>query len=304
MKTIAKIAAIVLAACTILGAAACSKAPAGNNANASAKPTNTDAAVKPVMLVVSFGTSYNDSREITIGAIENALKTAFPAYEIRRAFTSQIIIDKLKERDNLAIDNVKEAMDRLVADGVKELVIQPTHVMPGFEYNDIKDEIKTYESKFDSIKFGKAMLETDADFDAMITALTKATESYKADDTAIVFMGHGTEHEANNVYTKLQEKLNEKQIKNFFIGTVEAAPTLEDVVALCKQAGVKKVVLQPLMIVAGDHANNDMAGDEEDSWKTVFTNEGFEVECVIKGLGELPEIQQLIVEHAKATIGE
>ncbi len=268
-------------------------------AGCAAKP-----AVKPVLLVVSFGTSYNDSRDITIGAIENALQDTYPEYEVRRAFTSQIIIDKLKERDGLEIDNVTEAMDRLVADGVKEVVIQPTHVMSGYEYDDVIAEVTPYQDKFDSFKTGEPLLITDADYDKVVSAITTQTAAYDVDGTAIVFMGHGTEHDANATYAKLQQKLTDAGQDNYFIGTVESTPSVDDVLALVQASNAKKVVLLPLMIVAGDHANNDMAGDEPDSWKSVFTAAGFEVECLIQGLGQNTAIQQLIAEHAGAAMGK
>lgn len=261
-----------------------------------------ESAPKPVLLVVSFGTSYNESRDVTIGAIEAALQEAYPDYEVRRAFTSQIIIDKLKERDGLDIDNVTEAMERLTADGVKTVVIQPTHVMSGFEYDDVVSEVSGYADQFDSFKLGKTLLADDGDYDRLITVLTGELKAYSAEDTAIVFMGHGTEHPANATYGKLQEKLIAAGFSRYFVGTVEAAPSLEDVLTLAKESGAKKVVLTPLMIVAGDHANNDMAGDDEDSWKSQFTAAGFEVECLFRGLGQYEGVQQMIVDHAAATI--
>lgn len=263
-----------------------------------------DTAAKPVLLAVSFGTSYNDNRDASIGAIENALQAAYPEYEVRRAFTSQIIIDILKERDGLEIDNVTEAMERLVKGGVKDVVIQPTHVMNGFEYDDVVAEIAPYEDKFDSFKFGSPLLITDADFDGVVAAITAGTADYDADGTAIVFMGHGTEHESNATYAKLQQKLADAGHANYFVGTVEAEPTVEEVLEAVKASGATKVVLLPLMIVAGDHANNDMAGDEEDSWKSVFSAAGFEVECVLEGLGQNAAIQQMIVEHAAAAMAQ
>ena len=263
-----------------------------------------DTAAKPVLLAVSFGTSYNDNRDVTIGAIENALQAAYPEYEVRRAFTSQIIIDILKERDGLEIDNVTEAMERLVADGVKDVVIQPTHVMNGFEYDDVVAEVASYEDKFDSFKLGSPLLITDADFDGVVAAITAGTADYNVDGTAIVFMGHGTEHESNATYAKLQQKLADAGHANYFVGTVEAEPTVEEVLEAVKASGASKVVLLPLMIVAGDHANNDMAGDEEDSWKSVFSAADFEVECVLEGLGQNAAIQQMIVEHAAAAMAQ
>ena len=256
------------------------------------------------ILVVSFGTSYNDSRDITIGAVEEAIAKAFPEYEVRRAFTAQIIIDKLAERDGLEIDNVTQALDRAVADGIKTLIVQPTHLMNGLEYADLVKELEDYKSDFDKVVLGEPLLTSDKDFETVMNAITAATKEYAQDEeTAVVFMGHGTEAESNQVYSTLQEKLTGAGFENYYIGTVEAAPTLEDVMALLKEKGTyKKVVLEPLMVVCGDHANNDMAGDEEDSWKTLLTQEGYEVECVLKGLGELPEIQQMYVEHTQAAI--
>lgn len=264
--------------------------------------TNTDAAAEKVILVVSFGTSYNDSRDITIGAIENAIADEFPDYEVRRAFTSQIIIDKLKERDNLDIDNVTEALDRLVEDGVKELVVQPTHLMHGYEYDDLIAELENYKDKFDSVAVGEPLLNSEDDLNAVVTAITNATAEYSNDETAIVFMGHGTEHEANAVYSELQEAITAAGYDNYFIGTVEATPSLDDMLNAVKEGGYKKVVLEPLMVVAGDHANNDMAGDEEDSWKSQFEAQGVEVECVIRGLGEFEDIQAIYVEHVQEAI--
>ena len=257
------------------------------------------------LLVVSFGTSYNDSRDITIGAIETDIAEAFPQYEVKRAFTAQIIIDKLKERDGLEIDNVTEALDRAVADGFKTLIVQPTHLMNGLEYADLVQELGEYESDFDKIVLGEPLLTSDSDYEAVIQAITEDTGSYDDGETAIVYMGHGTEAESNQVYSTMQEKLKSAGYEHYYIGTVEAAPTLDDVIKALKEAGsYKKVVLQPLMVVAGDHANNDMAGDEEDTWKTALTAEGYEVECRLKGLGELPGIREIYVEHAQAAIDQ
>ena len=254
------------------------------------------------ILVISFGTSYNESRDATIGAVEKAVATAYPDYDVRRAFTSQIIIDILAERENLEIDNVDQAMERLVADGVKNLIVQPTHLMNGFEYDDLVKEVMEYEAQFDSLIIGKQLLDSDADFAAVIDVITAETASYSDDDTAIIFMGHGTEHDSNHVYEDLQEKLTAAGFPNYFIGTVEAEPTLDDVIAKAKSGGFSKVVLEPLMVVAGDHANNDMAGDEEDSWKTVFEEQGFEVECVLKGLGQFDGIQKVYIQHIQDSI--
>lgn len=261
--------------------------------------TDNSSAEKPVILAVSFGTSYNDSREKTIGAVEKAIAQANPDYEVRRAFTAQTVIDILKERDNIETDNVDEAFERLVNDGVKTLVVQPTHVMSGYEYDDLIAAVDTYKDKFDKVSIGAPLLTSDDDYSRVADALIEDTKSYSNEETAIVFMGHGTEHSANATYAKLQQIFDSKNAGNYFVGTVEATPSLDDIVAAVKAGGYKKVVLQPLMVVAGDHANNDMAGDEEDSWKTVLTNEGFEVECVLKGLGEIEAVQNIYSDHVK-----
>ena len=228
-------------------------------------PRNQDGIGEKELLVVSFGTSYNDSRRLTVGGIEGALEAAFPDWSVRRGFTSQIIIDHVRSRDGELIDNVEEALDRAIENGVKTLVVQPTHLMDGFEYNDLADALADGE-------------------------------------TAICFMGHGTEAESNAVYAKMQQVLQDKGCTNVFIGTVEATPSVEDVLGMVQAGSYKRVVLEPLMIVAGDHANNDMAGDEEDSWKSVFAGAGYEVLCVLRGLGEMEAIQTLFVEHARAAI--
>lgn len=263
---------------------------------------NQDEIGENELMVVSFGTSFNDNRRLTIGAIENAIEAAFPDYSVRRGFTSQIIIDHVKSRDNVAIDNVTEALDRAVNNGVKTLVIQPTHLMNGLEYNDVVNEVAEYSDAFEKIAIGEPLLTSEEDFNAVIKAITEATAEYDDGETAICFMGHGTEAESNSVYAKMQEMLADAGYANYYVGTVEAEPTLDDVLALVKAGEYKKVVLQPLMIVAGDHANNDMAGDEEGTWKNAFEAEGYEVECILSGLGELPAIQELFVQHAQAAI--
>ncbi len=260
---------------------------------------------KTAILVVSFGTSYNDNRDITIGAIEEAVADAFSDYQVRRAFTSQIIIEKLKERDHLKIDNVTEALDRAVEDGIKELIVQPTHLMGGYEYNDILDEISGYVDKFDKIVIGKPLLSGDQDFEAVAEAITDRTASYDDGKTAICFMGHGTEADSNGVYKTMQKALTDMGFENYYIGTVEAEPELKDVMeALKAKGGYERVILQPLMVVAGDHANNDMAGDEADSWKTILEGEGYQVECILEGLGQIPAIRDIYVEHLKTAMEE
>lgn len=263
---------------------------------------NQDEIGEKELLVVSFGTSYNDSRRLTIGAIENAIDAAFPDYSVRRGFTSQIIIDHVKKRDNVSIDNVEEALNRAINNGVKTLVVQPTHLMDGLEYTDLVNEVGESSDAFGQVAIGKPLLTSDDDFKAVISAITDATKEYDDGETAICFMGHGTEADSNAVYQKLQDMLKEEGFDNYYVGTVEATPSCEDVIAQVKEGSYKKVVLEPLMIVAGDHANNDMAGDDDDSWKSQFEAAGYEVTCLLRGLGELEPIQQLFVQHAQAAV--
>lgn len=265
-------------------------------------PLNQDEIGENELLVVSFGTSFNDSRRETIGAIEKNMQTAFPDYSVRRGFTSQIIIDHVNERDKIKIDNIREALDRAVSNGVKNLIVQPTHLMNGLEYNDLKDELAAYADSFDKIALGEPLLTSDEDFQKVMQAIVEDTSKYDDGETTICFMGHGTEADSNIVYAKLQQMLTTAGYGNYFIGTVEAEPSLETVLNAVKAGDYKRVVLQPLMIVAGDHANNDMAGDEEGSWKTAFQNAGYEVTIELKGLGELPAIQELFVAHARSAM--
>lgn len=265
-------------------------------------PRNADGIGDSEMMVVSFGTSYNDSRRLTIGAIEQALEDAFPDWSVRRGFTSQIIIDHIKSRDNESIDNVDEALKRAADNGVQQLVVQPTHLMNGLEYTDLVDEVAKNSDAFQKVAIGEPLLTSDEDFQRVAQAVADATASYDDGKTAIVLMGHGTEADSNEVYTTMQKQFDKMGKDHYYVGTVEATPSLDDVLAEVKEGSYTRVVLEPLMIVAGDHANNDMAGDDEDSWKSRFEAEGYEVECVLRGLGELEPIQQLFVEHAQAAI--
>ena len=265
-------------------------------------PRNQDEIGEQELLVVSFGTSFNDSRRLTIGAIEGSLAESFPDWSVRRGFTSQIIIDHVLSRDGVAIDNVSEALNRAADNGVKTLVVQPTHLMDGFEYNDLVDELAGFADAFEAIAVGEPLLSSEEDFAAVAEAIVQATAEYDDGETAICFMGHGTEAESNGVYAKMQQVLSEAGYDNYFIGTVEAEPSVEDLLEAVQAGDYKRVVLRPLMIVAGDHANNDMAGDEEDSWKSVFESAGYEVECVLSGLGELEAIRDLFVQHAQAAM--
>ena len=254
------------------------------------------------LLVVSFGTSFNDSRRLTIGGIEAAIAEALPAFSVRRGFTAQIIIDHVERRDGIHIDNVTEALERAVNNGVKTLVVQPTHLMHGFEYDELVETLGGYADAFEQVVVAEPLLTSDDDFARVAAALVDLTRDYDDGETAIVYMGHGTEHEYNKVYARMQDVLTGMGAENYYVGTVEAEPSLEDVMAALEGKGYRRVVLRPMMVVAGDHANNDMAGDEEDSWKTVLTEAGYEVVRVLEGLGQVPEIQAIYVEHAQAAV--
>ena len=267
-------------------------------------PLNADGIGEKELLVVSFGTSFNDSRRLTIGGIERALQKAFPDWSVRRAFTSQIIIDHVKSRDGEVIDNVSEALDRAVENGVKTLVVQPTHLMHGYEYTDLVNELAEYADAFESITVGEPLVNSAEDFSMTAAVLADVTASYNDGKTAIVYMGHGTPHKNNVVYTQMENLLRSKGMSNYFVGVVHegAHPDVDDVLKVIQAGNYKRVVLRPMMVVAGDHANNDMAGDEEDSWKSVFEAAGYEVVTVIEGLGGIEAIQQMYVEHAQAAI--
>ena len=289
-------------------------------------PLNGDEIGENELLVVSFGTSFNDSRTADIGGIEKALADAYPDWSVRRAFTAQIIINHVEARDDEYIDNMQQALDRAVENGVKNLVVQPTHLMHGAEYDELKEAVDEYADKFDSVVIAEPLLgEVGADAEAVnddkekvaesITAAAVADAGYddleaaKEDGTAFVFMGHGTSHTAKVSYSQMQAQMNDLGYDNVFIGTVEGEPeetACEAVIEAVKEAGYKKVVLRPLMVVAGDHANNDMAGDDEDSWKSQFEASGAfdSVDCQIAGLGEIEDIQQIYVDHTAAAIDE
>jgi sirohydrochlorin cobaltochelatase len=261
-------------------------------------------APKKTILVVSFGTSYNENRALTLDAIEEAIAKRYPDWDVRRAYTAQTIINILEKRDGLKIDNVIEAMDKLVADGVKELIIQPTLVMPGYEYEDVVSEVTPYFDQFEKVALGKPLIYYNEDYDAVVDALVSAIPEIGQEDTAVVLMGHGSHHYANATYAALNYVLHAKGYENVFVGAVEGFPTIDQVIANVTAFGAKKVVQYPFMIVAGDHATNDMAGDEEDSWNALFTQAGFEVENRLVGLAQNEAIVEIIFTHLDATIKE
>lgn len=270
------------------------------------QPTQVESAAKgdpdkKAILVVSFGTSYNDTRALTIDVIEEEIKAAFPDYEVRRAFTSQTIIDKLAERDGLKIDNVTEAMERLANDGFGTIICQPTHVMNGLEYDDMVAEVNAFNERFADIRFGKPLLSATQDYMDVAAAFMEEGPELGEKD-ALVLMGHGTEHFANATYSELDYVFSDIYDENVFVGTVEGYPEIDSVMKKVQAADVDKVYLLPLMIVAGDHAANDMSSDEEGSWKMAFKNEGYEVEAILKGMGEFPAIRAIFVEHIQNAI--
>lgn len=287
-------------------------------------PLNGDDIGDNELLVVSFGTSFNGSRAADIGGIEKALQTAYPDWSVRRAFTAQIIINHVQARDDEKIDNVDQALERAVSNGVKKLIIQPTHLMHGAEYDELKEAVDSYKDKFESVTIAEPLLgEVGSDATVInedkqavaeaITAQTVKSANYDSldaaaeDGTAFVFMGHGTSHTAKVTYSQMQTQMDTLGYKNVFIGTVEGEPeetACENVIEAVKAAGYKKVILRPLMVVAGDHANNDMAGEDEDSWKSQFEASGAfdEIDTQIEGLGRIDAVEQLYVQHTKAAM--
>ena len=285
-------------------------------------PRNQDEIGEKELLVVSFGTSFNDSRVADIKSIEDALQAANPDWSVRRAFTAQIIINHIQARDGEKIDNMEQALERAVANGVKQLVVQPTHLMHGAEYDEMCAAIDKVRDKFESVEIAEPMLGEvgsdaaviNADKEAVAKAVVAAalsesgyesTAAAKDAGVAYVLMGHGTAHVAKVTYSQMATQMAKLGYENVFVGTVEGEPedtSCEAVIAAVKEAGYTTVVLRPLMVVAGDHANNDMAGADEDSWKTMFEAAGLTVNCQISGLGRIADVQALYVAHTKAAI--
>ena len=287
-------------------------------------PLNGDEIGENELLVVSFGTSFNDSRVADIGGVEKALQKANPDWSVRRAFTAQIIINHVQARDDEKIDNVDQALQRAVDNGVKNLVVQPTHLMHGAEYDELVEGLDKYKDKLEKVVVAEPLLgevgsdatvinadkkkvAEDITAEAVKTAGFDSLDAAKKDNTAFVFMGHGTSHAAKISYSQMASQMDKLGYDNVFVGTVEGEPeetSCENVIKAIKDAGYKKVVLRPLMVVAGDHANNDMAGDDDDSWKSQFTACGAfdSVDTQIAGLGEIAGIQDIYVEHTQDAI--
>ena len=254
--------------------------------------------MKKAILVVSFGTSFNNTREKTIDVIESDLRRAFPDREFYRAWTSKIITNNLKERDGCCIDMPQEALERMKKDGVTDVLVQPTFIIPGLEFEYLKEKVTGYEKDFDSIKMGRPLVGSGDD--AAEVAGIIARDIRTDGDEALVLRGHGVFNGNNGVYLELEKEIHDLGYERAFIGTVEAEPGLEHVLKSVKRHGTKKVLLVPLLIVSGDHANNDMAGESDDSWASAFRREGFEVRCLLKGLGEYEEIRKMFAAHARA----
>lgn len=259
--------------------------------------------IKKAVLVVSFGTSHNHTREKTIGAIEDLIADAWPDCNLYRAWTSGMIIRKLRERDGYEVDTVAQAMERMLADGVSQVTVQPTYIVNGIENDRMKRDVLAYADRFDSIRFGTPLLTEDKDSERAITGLMEEFGELEP-DTALVFMGHGTMHYANAIYAALDCKFKDMGYPNVFMGTVEAYPSTETLKRMVKEGGYRRVILTPFMIVAGEHAKHDMASDDGKSWKCQFEAEGLEVSCVVKGLGEYRAVRQIFLEHAKAAAEE
>ena len=254
---------------------------------------------KKAILAVSFGTSHNDTRKVTIDAIEDDMKAAFPDYALYRAWTSKMIIKKLKNRDGVSICTVKEAMEQMKQDGITDVLVQPTHVINGIENDLMKEDALSFRDEFHSISFGEPLLTSEQDSLDVIHAITNEFSDLQKDEV-LVLMGHGTTHYANAIYASLDYTFKDQGFKNIFLGTMEAYPSMETLMKMVKEYNPKKVILAPFMIVAGDHAKNDMAGDNPESWYSQFVAAGFETKTIVKGLGQYPGIRKILVEHLRA----
>lgn len=257
---------------------------------------------KTELLAVSFGTTSEESRRLNIGAVEKRIEEVC-GLTVRRAFTSQMIINIIAKREGVRIDNVREALERAVSDGVKRLVVQPTHLMSGLEFDKLKGMLDEYPDQFERTALGEPLLTSDEDFAGVADALAGACAEYEDGETAVVLMGHGTEAAANGIYDRMQETFARMGKKNFFVGTVEASPSLDDVIEAVGKGSYRRVVLRPLMLVAGNHAVNDMADpDDPESWYSRFTAAGYETVCIIEGLGQIAAVRDIYADHALGAI--
>lgn len=253
--------------------------------------------MKKAIVVVSFGTSHEDTRKKTIEAIERGIAETYKEFQIFRAFTSKIIIKKLRESENLNVPTVKEAMEKLVEEGYTDVVIQPTHIINGIENENMLEDLSFYAKRFSSFRIGKPLLSDTEDYKQLVNCIVE--ENHVGEEEAILLMGHGTSHHANAVYPAVDYTFRAEGYSNIYMATVEGYPTIEDAMGLMEKYNYKKVILIPFMIVAGDHAKNDMAGDEEDSWKSILEKAGYVVDCKLQGLGELEVVHEMFVRHIK-----
>lgn len=258
--------------------------------------------MKKAILVVSFGTTHEDTRKKTIDVIEEKVREEFKEYTVVRAFTSLGIIRILSKRDNIFIDTPEEALEKLYKEGYGEVVVQPLHIIPGSEYDYVKETVEKYktENKFNKISLGRPVIYYLEDYHILIDSIKDEIDIQEN----IIYMGHGSEHYSNACYPCLQNILLDKGYKNVFIGTVEGYPSIDDVIKWVRENKIKKAKLAPLMIVAGDHAKNDMWGEDEDSWKNILTKEGVEVTVNLSGLGEIKKFQDIYINHIKETMEE
>ncbi|WP_375669752.1 sirohydrochlorin cobaltochelatase [Halanaerobium saccharolyticum] len=251
--------------------------------------------------MVSFGTSYPETRKKTIAACEAEIAKNNPDYDLKRAFTSGMIIEKLKQRDKIFIDNPEEALKRLYEEGYQQVIVQPLHIINGSEYHDLIKAVKKFKNKFRVLKVGQALLTKTEDYFELADIISQEIKA-ESEKQAIVLMGHGSQHAANSVYSAFDYVLKDKGLDNYYVGTVEGYPELEQVIKKLKEKDYKKIKLAPLMLVAGDHAQNDMAGEEEDSWKKRLEAEGFEVEIQLQGLGEYARVQKFYIDKVTALV--
>lgn len=257
--------------------------------------------MKKGIIVTSFGTTYKETRKLCIESIENKIEEKYSDYLVLRAFTSQMVINKLKKRDNYIVDNPKEALEKMKAEGIEEIYIQPLHIILGHEYEKLLGQVDGFlkENPNHSIKIGKPLLNEDIDYEEVVDGLSIGNLNEKE---ALVFMGHGTDHEVDTSYKKLEKTFRKKGHENVYIGTVEGEITIEDIIPSLKSKDIEKIILKPFMLVAGDHAINDMASSEKDSWASILRSHGFQVETIIKGLGEIKPIQNIYLKHLENII--
>ncbi|MFD3158431.1 sirohydrochlorin cobaltochelatase [Haloimpatiens sp. FM7330] len=302
-KVLISIVSMTLALSMLAGCGTAGSKKNDNKDETKTTATNTKKSDKKGILVISFGTSYADTRKVTIEAVEEKVKNTFKDYEVKRAFTSKIIRKKLKERDNIIVDSPEEALSKMQKEGFSEIYVQPLHIMPGIEYDEVKEVVDKFNDKkaFDKLVLGRPLLYRAEDYKIAADAFKKQLPKLNKDQ-AVAIMGHGTEHPSNSSYALFQYALEEKGMGNILVGTVEGYPTVDNVVRRLKEKGIKEVTLMPFMLVAGDHANNDMAGDEKDSWKNVLKSNGFKVNTYIHGLGENEDIREIYIQHIKDSI--